>query len=345
MKALLLDKIAPLKDNPNPLRIAEVPAPEIGDNDILIKIFTCGICHTELDEIEGRTPPPTLPIILGHQIVGKVVKKGANVKSHKVGDRVGVAWIYSSCGKCYYCKNGYENLCSEFKATGRDANGGYAEYIAINEKFAYPIPEIFSNVEAAPLLCAGVIGYRALRLAKPENGMNIGLFGFGASAHILIQVINYLYPDSKVFVFTRPGQTVHQNLAKKLGAYWVGATGEIPPKKLHCAIDFTPAWKPIVHGMRVLERGGRLVINAIRKENFDKNSLLELDYARDLWLEKEFKSVANVTRQDAIEFLPIAAKIPIKPETQIFTFDNINHALNLLKQGKIKGAGVLVVSD
>jgi len=339
---MVLNRIAPLEENPNPLTLVERDVPRPGPGEVLIRILACGVCHTELDEIEGRTPPK-LPIILGHEVVGRVEERGVGADRHQVGARVGVAWIYSSCGRCRYCQMGLENLCSEFKATGRDHDGGYAEFMVVPQDSAYPIPDRFSDLEAAPLLCAGVIGYRALRLTGLEDGEIIGLFGFGASAHIVIQIIKYRYPKTKVFVFTRPGQKAHQELARSLGADWVGATGEKPPDLLDRGIDFTPAWEPIVFGMGVLRPGGRFVINAIRKEDRDKESLMEFDYARDIWWEKELKSVANVTRRDALEFLPLAAEIPIQPKVQEFALIEANRALNILKQGKMEGAGVLKI--
>lgn len=344
MKALILEKVSPLKDNPSPLVLVDMPTPKPKAKEILVKISACGICHTELDEIEGRTPPKKLPIILGHQIVGRVEERGKEAKRFEVGERVGIAWINSACGGCPFCLSGYENLCADFQATGRDVDGGYAEYIVLAEDFAYPIPEIFSDTESAPLLCAGVIGYRALRLTGIEDGKVLGLFGFGASAHITLQVAKYLYTKSKVFVFTRPNQKEHQKLAKELGADWVGAIADLPQEKINCAIDFTPAYQPIVAGLRLLEKGGRLVINAIRKEEKDKDYLLKLDYADCLWLEKEIKSVANVTRKDVLEFLPLASKIPIKPKIKEFKLEEANEALFLLKEGKIQGAGVLRIS-
>jgi len=228
--------------------------------------------------------------------------------------------------------------------TGCHADGGYAEYTVVSEDFAYPIPSRFTDSSAAPLLCAGAIGYRALRLTGFQDGQVLGLFGFGASAHIVIQIARYKYPDSKVFVFTRSGQKDHQNLASKLGANWVGATGDEPPARLNCAIDFTPAWTPIVEAMRVLDKGGRLVINAIRKEERDKESLLRLDYPTHIWQEKEIKSVANIAKRDAEEFLPLAAEIPIIPEVQEFPLEQASEVLISLKQGNIQGAAVLRVS-
>ena len=342
MKAQILRRIAPVEEKP--LELVELPIPEPGDRQILVKVLACGVCHTELDEIEGRLRPK-LPIILGHEIVGRVEKLGAGVTKFKPGDRVGIAWINSACGSCRFCREGNENLCPEFKATGCDVDGGYAEYTVVTEDFAYPIPDRFTDTEAAPLLCAGVIGYRALRLTGLRDGQVLGLYGFGASAHIVIQVVKHKYPNTRVFVFTRPGQKHHQELAKRLGADWVGATGDTPPEKLDCAIDTTPVWTPVVEALRVLQKGGRLVINAIRKEEHDKEVLLRLDYATHIWQEKEVKSVANVTRSDAEEFLPLAAEIPIRPEVQEFKLEEANQALVLLKQGKIKGAGVLRISE
>ncbi len=342
MKAMILKKGAPIEEEP--LHLEELPAPQTGPKQIRVKISACGICHTELDEIEGRLQP-SLPIILGHEIVGRVENLGPEAAKFKLADRVGIAWINSACGKCHFCRRGNENLCPDFHGTGCNANGGYSEYTVVAEDFAYLIPDGFSDSAAAPLLCAGSIGYRALKLTGLKDGQFLGLFGFGASAHIVIQIAKHKYPNCKVFVFTRPQQKDHQELAKKLGADWIGATGETPPEKLNCAIDFTPAWNPVVEAMKVLEKGGRLVINAIRKEERDKETLLKLDYPAHLWLEKEIKSVANITRADAEEFLPLAAEIPIVPQVQEFKLEEANKALILLKQGKIQGAGVIKISE
>ncbi len=338
MKAMVLHKTGPVENNP--LELKDLPIPQPSKKQIRVKVTTCGVCHTELDEIEGRLEVK-LPVILGHEVVGKVESLGTGASRFKIGDRVGIAWINSACGKCDLCLRGYENLCSDFLGTGCDINGGYAEYTVVSEDFAYLIPDIFTDSAAAPLLCAGAIGYRALRLTGLCDGQVLGLFGFGASAHIVIQIVKHKYPNSKVFVFTRSGQKNHQALAVKLGADWVGATEEIPPEKINYAIDFTPAWKPIVEALNVLEKAGRIVINAIRKESKDQESLLQLNYSTHLWLEKEIKSVANITRRDAEEFLPLAAEIPIIPEVQEFELKQANEALILLKQGKIQGAGVL----
>jgi len=342
MKAMILKGIAPVDEKS--LELEDLPTPRPGPGQIRVKISVCGVCHTELDEIEGRLQV-RLPIVLGHQIIGRVDSLGYGVTKFRLRDRVGIAWINSACGKCHFCQQANENLCSEFQGTGCDVNGGYAQYTIVSEDFAYHISDRLSDSQAAPLLCAGAIGYRALRLTGLQDGQVLGLFGFGASAHIVIQVVKYKCPNSKVFVFTRPQQQNHRNLAGKLGADWVGATGDTPPAKLNCAIDFTPAWKPIVEALRVLEKGGRLVINAIRKEKRDQDSVLNLDYPTHLWLEKELKTVANITRSDAEEFLPLAAEIPIIPKIQEFKLEEANKALILLKQGKIQGAGVLKMPE
>ena len=338
---MVLKKIGRMDKNKTPLELADLPIPLPGENEILIRVSACGVCHTELDEIEGRTPPPRLPVVLGHQVVGRVEKAGARAKKLKVGDRVGVGWIYSACGKCKFCRKGDENLCGEFKATGRDADGGYAQYTTVPEDFAYPIPAIFSDSEAAPLLCAGAIGYRSLRLTNLEDGQNLGMTGFGASAHLVLKMARHQFPRSRIFVFARNEK--EQEFARDLGAAWAGDPAEESPEKLDCIIDTTPAWKPIVEALKNLEAGGRLVINAIRKEKVDQGALRQIDYPRHLWLEKEIKSVANVARRDVREFLELASKIPIKPEVQEFPLEGANQALVELKERKIRGAKVLKI--
>ncbi|UCD48882.1 MAG: zinc-dependent alcohol dehydrogenase family protein [Phycisphaerales bacterium] len=341
MKAMVLDAVSRVEDEP--LKLQTLPVPKPGPRQIRVKVAVCGVCHTELDEIEGRLRS-ALPIILGHEIVGTVDSLGAGAAKFKPGDRVGIAWINSACGACGFCTSGHENLCPEFRGTGCHAHAGYAEYTVVPEDFAYAIPETFSDAHAAPLLCAGAIGYRALRPTGVRDGQVLGLFGFGASAHIVIQIVRHKLPRSRIYVFTRPGQKDHQDLARELGADWVGATGDTPPRSVHCAIDFTPVWTPIVEALGILEKGGRVVVNAIRKEVKDRESLLRLDYSTHLWQEKELKSVANITRRDAEEFLPLAAEIPIIPKVQEFGLENANDALTLLKRGKIHGAAVLRVS-
>ena len=339
MKAMVLKKNSSVEGKP--LELVDLPKPIPSSKQILVKVSACGVCHTELDEIEGRVSPSRFPMILGHEIIGRVESSGQGAKRFKQGDRVGIAWINWACGQCSFCLKGEENLCDTAKWTGKDADGGYAQYTVVSEDFAYPIPERFTDLEAAPLLCAGVIGYRALRLSGMEDGRILGLYGFGASAHIVIQIAKYKYPNGKVFVFSRPGQKEHQNLARKLGADWIGVTGDTPPGRLNCAIDFTPVGVPVREALRNLEKGGRVVINAIRKTT----PIPELDYTEHLWYEKEVKSVANVTRRDAQNFLPLAAEIPIVSETREFSLEEANEALILLKEGKIRGVGVLKMNE
>jgi propanol-preferring alcohol dehydrogenase len=339
MKAMVLNRIASLEQNPQPLESAEVPTPAPGEAELLIKVSACGVCHTELDEIEGRTPPSFLPMVLGHQAVGRVVAFGPAVTGFAAGERVGMAWIFSACGACADCRAGNENLCERFKATGRDAHGGYAEFAVIPAAFAHPIPEVFSDAEAAPLLCAGAIGFRSLRLAGIRDGGALGLTGFGASAHLVLKMVRHRFPATRVFVFAR--SAAEQGFARDLGAFWTGDTESLPPEGLDAVIDTTPAWRPVVAALAGLKSGGRLVINAIRKENADQGELLKLDYADHLWREKEIKSVANVTRRDVREFLELAAEIPIKPEVQVYGLEEANRALLDLKGRRIRGAKVL----
>jgi len=339
---MVLNEICSLKENRTPLQLITLPIPTPKEKEILIKISACGVCHTELDEIEGRTPPPQLPVVLGHQVVGTVKKTGLNAKRYKAGERVGVAWIYSACGICTFCRQGDENLCEAFRATGRDANGGYAEYMTVLEDFAYKIPDVFSDFQAAPLLCAGAIGFRSLRLANIKDGQNLGLTGFGASAHLVLKMVNYQHSDVKVFVFARSEK--ERDFALELGAVWAGDTEDKSPKKMDCIIDTTPAWKPVVAALSNLRPGGRLIINAIRKEERDKDYLMKLNYPEHLWMEKEIKSVANVARKDVSEFIKLAAEIPIIPEIQEYPLESANEALMELKERKIRGAKVLNLS-
>ena len=331
---MVLKEISPVEREP--LRIEDLPDPVPGPGEILVKVSVCGVCHTELDEIEGRLQSK-LPVVLGHQVVGKVAALGSGAKRFQLGDRVGIAWIYSACGKCRFCQRGNENLCLEFKGTGCHVNGGYAQYTVVSEDYAYLIPQRFSDSQAAPLLCAGAIGYRDLTLSGIQRGQTLGLFGFGASAHIVIQVAKYW--GGEVFVFTRSEE--HRELAKKLGASWTGGPEDQPPRKLHCAIDFTPAGETVVNALSVLEKGGRLILAVIRK----KNPIPSMDYSKHLWDEKEIKSVANITRKDAEGFLSLAAEIPVIPEVEEFQLAEANEALILLKQGRIQGSGVLRMPD
>ena len=331
---MVLREISPVEKEP--LEWMDIPAPVPGPKEILVRVSACGICHTELDEIEGRLKS-NLPIILGHEIIGRVEQSGSEAKRYGLGDRVGIAWIHSACGKCRFCQEENENLCPEFRGTGCHANGGYSEFAVVKEDFTYPIPERFSDTAAAPLLCAGAIGYRNFRLSGVKRGQALGLFGFGASAHLVIQIARYW--GCEVFVFTRSES--HQNLAKKLGAHWAGGPEDEPPRRLQSAIDFTPVGETVPKALNALDKGGRLVLAVIRKRNL----IPPLDYTRHLWDEKEIKSIANITRKDAQDFLVLAAEIPIIPEVQEFKLEEANKALILLKQGTIQGAGVLRMND
>ncbi|HDR00211.1 MAG TPA: zinc-binding alcohol dehydrogenase family protein [candidate division WOR-3 bacterium] len=340
MKAMLLRRLGPVEPGYGPLEPAELPQPVPGPGEVLVRVATCGVCHTELDEIEGRTPPPDLPVIPGHQVVGRVEERGPEARRFESGDRVGIGWIHSACGRCGFCRRGEENLCPDFRATGRDANGGYAEYLTVPQEFAVPIPGAFSDAEAAPLLCAGAIGYRSLRLAGAFT--RLGLTGFGASGHLVLKMVRHRQPGAEVYVFAR--SAAERAFALELGAGWAGDTDDTPPAPLDAIIDTTPAWRPVVAALAALRPGGRLVINAIRKEEADKTALLALDYPFHLWLEKEVKSVANVTRRDIVEFLGLAAEIPLRPEVTEYRLADANRALVELKQRRIRGAKVLVVN-
>lgn len=317
--------------------MTELPVPVAGPGELLLAVRACGVCHTELDEIEGRTAPPALPVIPGHEVIGRVVALGAGCCEHELGDRVGVGWIHSSTG------GADENVSDQFVATGRDVNGGYAEYMTVPEAYAVPIPERLADIQAAPLLCAGAIGYRALNLCNLRNGDRLGLTGFGGSAHLVLQTVRHLLPRCEVLVFARDAAS--REFARSLGADWVGATEATPPTKLDAIIDTTPAWRPIVCALNNLRPGGRLVINAIRKEDTDKTALLDLSYHQHLWLEREIKTVANITAADIREFLPIAADIPIETTVTVYPLEQANDALLSLKHQPVRGAKVLVISN
>jgi propanol-preferring alcohol dehydrogenase len=333
MKAMVLNELGDVKPDRAPLSLQQIPEPTPGEGEVLIKVSACGVCHTELDEIEGRTPPPELPVVLGHQVVG-TIEEGENK-----GQRVGMAWIFSACGHCEHCQAGEENLCDQFQATGRDADGGYAQYMTAPAGFVNPIPEALEAAEAAPLLCAGAIGYRSLRLADIRDGQTLGLTGFGGSNHLVLKMAKHMYPNTEIFVFTRNPD--EREFARSLGAVWAGEIEATSPQKLNAIIDTTPVWKPIVEALRNLDKGGRLVVNAIRKEDVDQDYLLKLDYPSHLWLEKEIKSVANVTRKDVRECLKLAAEAGIRPDYQEYALEDANQALLELRQGKIRGAKVL----
>lgn len=339
MKAMVLTELCALEKNPTPLELTELPDPVPAEGEILVQVAACGVCHTELDEIEGRMPPPHLPVVPGHQVIGRVVETGRDANFFGIGERVGIAWIYSACGTCAFCRAGKENLCPSFQATGRDVNGGYAQYMTVPEGFAYRIPQVFGDGEAAPLLCAGAIGYRSLRLTGLRDGQNLGLTGFGASGHLVLKMARHRFPRTKVYVFARNAE--ERAFSLELGATWTGETVAESPEKLDCIIDTTPAWEPVVAALENLAAGGRLIINAIRKEERDKDALMRLDYPRHLWLEKEIKSVANVSRRDVSEFLTLAAEMGIKPEIQEYALAEANTALVELKTKRVRGAKVL----
>jgi propanol-preferring alcohol dehydrogenase len=336
MRAMILRRLASLDEIDAPLELADLPVPEPTAGEVRLRVSACGVCHTELDEIEGRTPPPRLPVVPGHEVVGRIDRLGPGVTTFVEGDRVGVGWIYSSTG------DDDENLRPEFRATGRDAHGGYAEYMTVPAGYAYPIPEAFSDMQAAPLLCAGAIGFRALRLTGLRDGEPLGLTGFGGSAHLVLQVVRHLFPRSAVFVFARDASA--REFALQLGAAWAGDTADRSPEPLRAIIDTTPAWTPVIEALSNLRPGGRLVINAIRKEEGDKKRLAELSYHDHLWMEREIKTVANITARDIREFLPIAAAVPLRPEIQVYRLEEANRALVELKRGPVRGAKVLVVT-
>ena len=341
MRAMVLREVGPLSTRSRPLTPVDLPRPVPRPDEVLIRVSACGVCHTELDEIEGRLPPSSLPRVLGHQAVGRIEAIGGGAADLREGDRVGVAWIFRACGSCHFCTTGRENLCAKFEATGRDADGGYAEYLTAPAGFVHRIPDAFSDVEAAPLLCAGAIGYRSLRLAQIDDGAPLGLMGFGASAHLVLRLARYQYPRSPIVVFARNEE--ERAFARELGAAWTGDTREAPPAPLRAIIDTTPVWTTAVSALEALEPGGTLVINAIRKEDADKSSLTHIDYATHLWREKTLKTVANVTRDDVRQFLALAAAVPIRPEVERYRLEDANEALQDLKAKRVRGAKVLEV--
>lgn len=341
MRAMMLREPGAVKERDRlALDDIRTPVPERGE--LLVRVSVCAVCRTDLDITEGRLRAPHYPLVLGHQIVGVVA--GANgTTAVREGDRVGIAWIHSACGHCRWCLAGTENLCPQFQGTGCDANGGYAEYTTVPAAFAHSIPNEFSDVSAAPLLCAGAIGWRALRIARPVDGEPLGLTGFGASGHLTMQLIRYRWPKSPVYVFARSES--ERAFARALGAAWAGDTTESPPQPLLAIIDTTPAWTPVVEALKHLSPGGRLVINAIRKESGDRDALASLDYPSQLWMEREIKSVANVTRRDVREFLDTAADLGLKPQVDEIPLERANEALAWLRSGAaIRGSKVLRIA-
>jgi len=333
MRAMQLRQPTPVSEEP--LAATEVELPRPGPHQVRLKIHTCGICHTDLHIVEGDLELPRLPIIPGHQIVGIVEAAGEGATRHRIGDRLGVPWLHETCGQCRYCRADKENLCENIRFTGLHANGGFTEYVVVGEKFAYPIPDIFSDVEAAPLLCAGIVGYRSLRLSQVQPGQRLGLYGFGASAHLIIQVARHW--KCEVFVFTRSEE--HRKLARSLGAVWTGGAEDDPGALMDSSIIFAPAGWLVPAALRCLDRGGTLALGGIHM-----SPIPEMAYDL-LWHERTIRSVANSTRQDALDFLEVAAEIPVKTETETFSLDQANEALLRLKRSEINGAGVLQISE
>jgi propanol-preferring alcohol dehydrogenase len=308
--------------------------PQFGPEDILIKVKVCGLCHTDLHTVEGELPEAKLPVIPGHQVVGVVESVGQGARRFKQGDRIGAAWLHFACGKCAFCLSGRENLCGNGRFTGYHVNGGYAEYVTVPEKFAYAIPEIFTDEEASPLLCAGIIGYRGLRLSEIRPGGCLGLYGFGASAHVAIQVA--VHWGCRVYVFSRSKE--RRDLARKLGAAWTGSAEETPPTKTDSAIIFAPAGSLVLDALAKTEKGGTVALAGIYM-----TPIPEMDYQKYLYHERTLRSVANATRQDGEELLKIAAEIPIQTTTRIYPLAEANKVLRLLKEGRISGAAVLKI--
>ncbi len=332
MKAMILRAPRPIEDKP--LELAEVPVPAPGPGEVLVEVSMCGLCHTDLHTVEGDLEIPSLPLIPGHQIVGTVVKRGEGVEDPAIGARVGAAWLYETCGSCRFCAGGLENLCESARFTGYHANGGYAEFALLPADFVYALPEGFGDREAAPLLCAGIIGYRALGISGIEPGGVLGLYGFGASAHVAIQVA--VHWGCEVLVFSRT--EAHRKQAERLGASWTGTSKQMPPRRPDASIVFAPAGEIVPDALYVLEKGGTVALAGITM-----TQIPALDYERHLYHEKTLRSVTASTRDDGRELIRLAAEIPIRTETTLFRLEEANEALWLIKESKISGAGVLEI--
>lgn len=333
VRAMLLERPAPVESRP--LRLVDLPKPEIAADEVLIRVTACGVCHTDLHIVEGEIALPRLPLVPGHQIVGTVERTGCQVVGLGNGDRAGIAWLHAACGKCEYCKQGLENLCLDAQFTGYHVHGGYAEYVAVKHSFSYRLPDGFDDRAAAPLLCAGIIGYRALRLCAYETKGNVGLYGFGASAHIALQVARHQGCDVYVFSRTRD----HQRLALELGAVWAGGVEEDPPRRMDGSIIFAPAGSLVPVALGHLNKGGILALAGIYM-----TPIPSIDYNKLLYGERKITSVTASTRADARSFLKLAAKIPIRTKIEVFALEDANLALKLLKERKIAGAAVLKVA-
>lgn len=333
MRAMILRAPRPVSENP--LSNENVPRPAPGPTEILIRVHVCGVCHTDLHTVEGDLPLPKLPIIPGHQVVGTVDSMGTGVSLFRPGQRVGVPWLHSTCGRCEYCMKGLENLCDQARFTGLQTHGGYGEYMIAPAEFCYSLPEGFPDLQVAPLLCAGIIGYRALRLSEVQAGQVLGLYGFGASAHIAIQVARHL--GCEVYVFTRSES--HRRHAEELGAAWTGGADDPPPKPLHSAIIFAPAGALVLQALRALRKGGTLALAGIHM-----SPIPQIEYNL-LYGERTVRSVANSTRKDAEELLRLASEIPVQTEVERYSLDEANEVLKRLKRAEIRGAAVLDVSS
>ena len=332
MKAMIVEKRAPLEERP--LQWIERPIPEPKTGEVLIRVEVCGICRTDLHVVEGELPVHKNPVVPGHQVVGEVVRSGREAARFQAGDRVGVAWLWAACGACFYCLRGDENLCELPQFTGYDVDGGYAEYITAPEAFIYPLPSGLPSHQVAPLLCAGIIGYRALHRSDIRKGGRLGLYGFGASAHVVIQIARFW--GCEVYVATRGEK--HRQLARELGAVWVGEAADAPPVKLDSAIIFAPAGELVPAALRALERGGTVAVAGIYMTDIPV-----LHYERELFYEKNLRSVTANTRRDGEELLRLASEIPIRTHTELFDLEEANEALLRLKHDGIQGAGVLRV--
>ena len=315
-----------------PLRATELPTPEPGPGELLIRVRACAVCRTDLHVVDGELPRPKLPLVPGHEIVGVVVKVGTQVERFKLGDRVGVPWLGWTCGVCEYCRTGRENLCDEARFTGYTRDGGYAEYTVADQNYCVPIPDSYSDVDAAPLLCAGLIGYRSL--AKTGEARRIGIYGFGAAAHIITQVARF--QGREIYAFTKRGDREGQEFARSLGAAWAGNSDELPPESLHAAIIFAPAGELVPLALKAVRKGGTVVCGGIHMSNIPAFPY-EL-----LWEERSVCSVANLTRRDGEEFFTLAPQVPVRTTVQTFSLSEANEALNRLRAGRIKGAAVLV---
>ncbi len=332
MKAMLLHSPRPVTEHP--LTLEEIARPVPGPGELLVRVSVCGVCRTDLHEVEGELPMRCSPVVPGHQVVGTVAVRGDGTEHFAIGDRVGVAWLHDTCGRCEFCARDAENLCTEARFTGWSVNGGYAEYTTIPEAFAYRVPDSFADEQAAPLLCAGIIGYRALRLSGVQRGQKLGLYGFGASAHVAIQVARHW--NCEVYVFTR--SEANRRLAKQLGAAWAGGAEDEPPAKVHASVIFAPAGPLVRNALEGLERGGTVALAGIYM-----TPVPPLDYLEHLYDERIVRSVANATRRDGHELLDLAAQIPIKATTRAFPLTEANDALVALKTGTLTGAAVLKV--